>query len=41
MVGSSGILDNINIEPGIIRKYILELNGRKATGPDEIHYSTK
>ena len=37
MIGSIEVLENISIEPGIIKKYILELNIRKATGPDEIH----
>ena len=37
MMGSSAVLDNINVEPGIIRSLILKLNDRKATGPDEIH----
>ena len=37
MIRSSEILENIDIEQGIIRKHILELNVRKATGPDEIH----
>lgn len=37
MMVSSAVLDNINIDPGIIRSHILKLNDRKATGPDEIH----
>ena len=34
MIGSSEVLDNIDIEPGVIREYILELNVRKTIGPD-------
>lgn len=37
MMGSSAVLDKIDIELGIIRSFILKLNDRKATGPDEIH----
>lgn len=31
------VLENINIEPEVIRKHILDLKVGKATGPDEIH----
>lgn len=37
MISSSAVLNNINVEQGIIRSLILKLNNRKATGPDEIH----
>ena len=37
MRGSLEILENINIEPGIIRKPILELSIKEATSNEEKH----
>lgn len=31
LISSSAVLNNINVEPGIIRSLILKLNNRKAT----------